>query len=237
MKTLKLFQEICGEAAFKNVLLLTSRWEEVPETLGIERERQLREDKWRYMISRGSTSMRFYGTQQTALVIAGHLLEQSNIVLELQKEIIVEHKHLNETRAGSFVDSTLEKRRSKYADDLAKLRKELATPGRHKLEIAASDEKYKDCLQSMEAVVKEQEALKIDIGPKVTEKLKKLRPPEKHGSKWKKGGKVALQILPTAIAVLGMLAGIPTGFGGIEDLFDGNSNDENDNVTALFDDQ
>jgi len=223
--------------AFKNVVLLTSRWEDIAENLGIERERQLREDKWRHMIRRGSTPMRFYGTEQTALVIASHLLEQSNVVLELQREIGVERKHLNQTRAGSFIDSALEEKRSKYKDDLARLREELTRPGRHELVDTAVDERYKNCLHNLEVVVKEQEALKVDINPEVTEKLEKLRPKEKHRSKWKKGGKVALQILPTAIAVLGMLAGIPTGFGGIEDLLDGNGNDStNDNVSALFDD-
>lgn len=108
VRNLELFQKICGDLAFKNVVLLTSRWEEITdEALGIERESQYREEKWRSMIEKGSTMIRFYGTEQSAFGMASYLFQKSNVMLEIQKEIVVEHKLLDETSAGSLVNSSL----------------------------------------------------------------------------------------------------------------------------------
>ncbi|KAH0368177.1 hypothetical protein KCU65_g4235, partial [Aureobasidium melanogenum] len=41
MKTLQIFQRICGETALTNVLLVTTRWSEIEESLGASREQDL----------------------------------------------------------------------------------------------------------------------------------------------------------------------------------------------------
>lgn len=187
VKNLELFQKICGDLALKNVVLVTSGWDEIDEDRGMERERQYREDIWSSMIRKGSKMMRFYGTEDSAGVIASYLLEQSNVMLQLQKEVLVEHKRLDETSAGSFAKSSLERSNKKPED-----------------------------------IIAEQTKLEIDIEARVAKRLEKLKATDKHPSKWKKSGKIALAIMPTAIAALGMLAGIPTGFGGLDDLLTGN---------------
>ncbi|KAF3039397.1 gTPase, IMAP member 8 [Didymella heteroderae] len=46
VKTFEIFKKICGHEALKNVLLVTSRWHEIDEATGADRERQLKEKFW-----------------------------------------------------------------------------------------------------------------------------------------------------------------------------------------------
>ena len=74
VKTLNIFQKICGKHALKNVLLVTTRWHEVDESLGAKRERELRDQFWKYMLSNQSTMIRYHGDHDSAVTIASQLL-------------------------------------------------------------------------------------------------------------------------------------------------------------------
>ncbi|KAF9874991.1 hypothetical protein CkaCkLH20_07685 [Colletotrichum karsti] len=128
VKTLEIFKRICGDEALKNVLLITSRWDKVDEATGADRERQLREDFWAYMLGHGSCMSRFHGDRTSAISLASQLLVKETVVLRLQHEIINEGKTLNMTAAGAFVDNSLEnahKDSLKQRESLQKHREEL----------------------------------------------------------------------------------------------------------------
>jgi hypothetical protein len=129
MNALRIFRKICGEQALSNVLLVTTRWGEVDESIGAQREKELRQDFWACMES--CPMYRFFGDKGSAMGIVSQLLGKANIVLEIQRELVEEQMPLNETSAGSAV-----------SHDIAELKQQLQQDpqGRAKLDLAAEDE-------------------------------------------------------------------------------------------------
>ncbi|KAI6101842.1 hypothetical protein F5141DRAFT_1136077 [Pisolithus sp. B1] len=68
-----MFKELCGKDNFKNVLLVTTMWDEVAEEAGSAREQELHADFWQAMIALGSTIHRFEGTTESAWKIIDSL--------------------------------------------------------------------------------------------------------------------------------------------------------------------
>ena len=202
IKTFEVFKKICGEDALKNVLLVTSRWNEVDATLGADRERQLREKFWAFMIGRGSNISRFHGDEDSAQVLASQLLCKDPIVLELQRELVDEGKNLDETVAGSFVSGDLDRLKKKYEQELADLEK-------LKQELRDSDRKMKRDIQRqmaeeqarLQATYADQVSLQRPVGKEVQKEIGKKR------SMITK----ALPFLPVAVSILGAFVGIPPG--------------------------
>jgi hypothetical protein len=42
LKNLRMFEKLCGKNALRNIILITTMWDEVDEALGLQREKQLR---------------------------------------------------------------------------------------------------------------------------------------------------------------------------------------------------
>ena len=201
VKTFEICQRICGDAALENVLLVTSRWFEVDPGLGSDRERQLRDKFWAYMLNKGSQMSRFHGDRDSAIALVSQLLSKDVVVLELQKELVDGQKHLDDTVAGSFVSDNLEHLKSKCQEELSaleKLRKELnddrAILRQYRQDIAAEKAR-------LEEVNEQQVSLHRPIGAEVDEEIKtgKFR------------FRSLLQFVPTVVSILGMFVGIPPG--------------------------
>ncbi|KAG0694750.1 hypothetical protein DFH29DRAFT_307812 [Suillus ampliporus] len=72
----------------KNVVLVTTRWEDLRRNSdGVKRETDLLTKYWRTMLEKGSTSARFTKTHDSAWQIADHIqhgkIDESSICLEL----------------------------------------------------------------------------------------------------------------------------------------------------------
>ncbi|KAK0917558.1 hypothetical protein LTR29_018323, partial [Friedmanniomyces endolithicus] len=65
--------------------------------------------------------MRYHGDEDSAVAIASQLLNNSTIVLELQRELVDESKKLSDTAAGSFVNDNIEELKQKYEAELQTL--------------------------------------------------------------------------------------------------------------------
>ncbi|KAI3317399.1 hypothetical protein HD806DRAFT_550471 [Xylariaceae sp. AK1471] len=62
LSSMVLFQELCGDHAFKNVILLTTFWDlQDDKSIGARRQQELRDDFWSEMISKGSQVRQFDG--------------------------------------------------------------------------------------------------------------------------------------------------------------------------------
>lgn len=121
VKTFEVFQRICGEEAMSNVLLVTSRWDDVDPATGADRERQLREQFWAYMLGRGSVMTRFYGDRNNAVTVASQLLVKDSVVLALQREMVDERRQLSDTAAGAYVSDAIDRDRAAHEKELRSL--------------------------------------------------------------------------------------------------------------------
>jgi flagellar biosynthesis GTPase FlhF len=203
VKTFEIFKKVCGDTALKNVLLITSRWNEVKQSTGADRERQLKEKFWAYMLARGSNMSRFHGDRDSAISLISQLLCKDDVVLELQKELVDQGKRLDETVAGSYVSDTLDKLKEKYEEELASLE-------RLKRDLLENEQSMKRQIQKdweaeqarLRQVREEKQALQRPIGSEVRQQIQTK----------KSGLSKVLPFLPMALGILGSFVGIPPEF-------------------------
>jgi hypothetical protein len=100
-KSFQIFQNICGEAFLKNVILVTTMWNEVssPEE-GEKRECQLAENFWKDILSRKATMARYDGKQESGYKILERLLKTPPATPAFQQELAIDNLQLGETTAG-----------------------------------------------------------------------------------------------------------------------------------------
>ncbi|KAG9604379.1 hypothetical protein KCU77_g1209, partial [Aureobasidium melanogenum] len=123
LRNIHMFQKLCGENGLKNVILATTMWDKAkndPEREGefITREKELTEDFWVRMIERGSQVRRYWNDRGTAEDLIRELVRHKPVALDIQSELVDEHKDLVDTAAGSFIDEGLEKLHKKYQEEL-----------------------------------------------------------------------------------------------------------------------
>jgi len=203
-KTFEIFKKICGEKPLKNVLLVTSRWTDgVDEKLGSQREGELKENFWAYMLDKGSNMSRFYGDHDSAVMLVSQLLIKDSVVLELQRDLVDRGKQLNETAAGAYVNDNLEDLKTEYRKELASLEKlredlilEQDRTRRRRIQKDLEREKA-----HLEEASQQQVSLRRRIGDEVREGIKQKRSMPQILSK----------VLPTVLDILGAFVGIPPG--------------------------
>ncbi|KAH7161173.1 hypothetical protein EDB81DRAFT_924557 [Dactylonectria macrodidyma] len=91
MRNLTMFRNLCGDNAFKNVILATTFWGELQDKeKGEAREQELLNTSERrgYITSKGSRTRRFLNTKESALSIIGDLVDLPAVTLQIQDEIV-----------------------------------------------------------------------------------------------------------------------------------------------------
>ena len=106
IKYLKMFQNLCGNEALKNVVIVTTMWDEVEEEEGSNRETELFTTYLKAMIESGCHTSRFYNDVESAWDIVSHFQDARCSVL-LQRELVDLHLQLKETSAGRTLFSFL----------------------------------------------------------------------------------------------------------------------------------
>lgn len=105
LRNLAVFQDLCGNDNLKNVVLVTTMWDEVEDqSVGSKREQELLSSFWKGMIGFGSRNCRYEGTRESAWEIIDLLdLEGSRrrpTPLQIQREMVDRKLPLHETTAA-----------------------------------------------------------------------------------------------------------------------------------------
>lgn len=127
MRNLTMFRNLCGDNAFKNVILATTFWDELQDKgKGEDREKQLLENSewWGYMASKGSRTRRFLNTKESALSIIGDLVDLPAVTLQIQDEIVDQGLGVDQTTAGEALNKELLELRAAYQAQLDSIRQE-----------------------------------------------------------------------------------------------------------------
>jgi len=125
MRNLKMFRELCGTNPLRNVVLVTSFWDQVERAVGERREAELKEtpDFWGAMIEKGSRISRFRG-RDSALSIVLELASQTPLPLSIQQEMVEQGKPLIETAAGIVVNEELARLEASHRKEREDLQRE-----------------------------------------------------------------------------------------------------------------
>lgn len=100
IRNLDMFQNLCGNDALSNVSFVTTHWDQLKDiNVGVRNEEELRNKYWSTFLLGGSTMYRFEYTCSSAWNIINSLPMERR-AMQIQKEMVDQHKSLWETAAG-----------------------------------------------------------------------------------------------------------------------------------------
>jgi len=125
----QMFQRLCGEHTFKNIVLVTTMWDQLTDRMvGVARDQELRNDFWSIMEEQGSQITKFDGSRDQAESIVLQLLGKPPITLQLQHELVDRGLPLDQTSAGQPLAASLEARLREATIDTERLNGQLHHP-------------------------------------------------------------------------------------------------------------
>ena len=122
-RNLDMFHQLCGDKALARVVLGTTNWGEVDETVAQKREEQLAKTFWNTMTASGSKFLRFDRTETSARAFLDAILGQLKLdgnddnVLQIQNEIVDLERRIPETAAGKELRYTLKQLLEKQKEE------------------------------------------------------------------------------------------------------------------------
>ncbi|KAI8634780.1 hypothetical protein F5Y19DRAFT_124749 [Xylariaceae sp. FL1651] len=125
---LAMFRKLCGDESLNKVMLVTTRWDEVPEVTAVNREKQLMDvDKFGgYMVKRGSVMRRHYNTVFTARSIVDELAGAGGeVILAIQDEMVNQKRDLSQTSAGQEIQGEIAAEKAKWTAARAELERDM----------------------------------------------------------------------------------------------------------------
>ncbi|KAJ3873810.1 lipoxygenase [Lentinula edodes] len=126
-RNLKMFQNLCGPSAYRNIVVLTTFWDRVSAEEGLMREEQLKFTFFSNIVAGGARFMRHDRTAQSAREVIAHILTLSPTDVQIQEEIRVDGKGLEETAAGLVHREEVERVLEKHRQEIASLGKEISS--------------------------------------------------------------------------------------------------------------
>ena len=127
IRALHLFQRICGEDNYKNVILATTFWNKIEHCKqeGIDREERLlaNEGFWKLMKEKGATPMRLGQNYKEILPALMAMAEKPTMTLEIQQELR-NGLELEQTMAGLFINKDSEEFQKEQEMKTAKLQED-----------------------------------------------------------------------------------------------------------------
>jgi len=173
LKNLRMFEQLCGKNALRNILLTTTMWDLVEEREGLDRQRELVKEYWLPMIKQGSRAVKFEKTKESGWKIIEDFLQEGNekATVLLQEEMVDMKKKLKATKAGQELYGRLDVLVGKQQDLIGRIRKELLgqkDPG----VLEALQREYNELQEQLERTVKDLKALKLSPGKRLLRIIK-----------------------------------------------------------------
>jgi primosomal protein N' len=160
-RNFKIFRELCGEANLKNVILVTNMWGDVSSDVGEARERELISDFLKPALDKGAQMIRHHNTEQSAHEVIRRIMNNHPVVLQIQHELVDEHKDIASTSAGEAVDAALAEEKRRHDAEVKRAQEEMERAVREKAEETRRrvEEETKRQEEEMRRVREEQERI------------------------------------------------------------------------------
>ncbi|KAI6127582.1 hypothetical protein EDD16DRAFT_246347 [Pisolithus croceorrhizus] len=128
---LRMFHKLCGENSLKNVAIITTMWDKVTEKEGRQREQELRtgHNLFKPLLEKGAVMERYDRSRQSASNVINYLLGKESTTVQIVRELVEEHKPLEETAAGAelrgIINALLEKHKVEICEMQEKMKSEV----------------------------------------------------------------------------------------------------------------
>ncbi|OCH89845.1 hypothetical protein OBBRIDRAFT_793907 [Obba rivulosa] len=143
-RNFSMFQRLCGVDALRNVVIATTRWEEVDVKTGAERQDELATKTvfFKPVLDEGAKMLRHDNGLESAQAIIRCFLRNQPKALLIQKEMVDEDKPLSETEAGRELQRDIRAQMEKHDKKMQELREEMQEAvGEHDEELRAELDK------------------------------------------------------------------------------------------------
>ncbi|KAL8881646.1 MAG: hypothetical protein Q9198_001182 [Flavoplaca austrocitrina] len=121
LRNLTLLKNVCGEAAYNHLALVTTKWEcfgDGDRDIALQREIELENNWWGEIRNRGSITVRHRGTADSARDVVGRVLVQysnhGRFLLRIHEEMIVQGLKLEDTSAGKELTKDVRQVQAQY---------------------------------------------------------------------------------------------------------------------------
>ncbi|KAG6864616.1 hypothetical protein C0991_008264 [Blastosporella zonata] len=148
-RNFEVFEKLCGQAASRKVVLVTSMWDQVSQAKGQEREQELKNEYWKDMIKNGSAVHRGNLDRMAAQDTVDFLLaKEAMYPLQIQKELGDINKTLGDTDAVRHLSVALQALLKSREESAPLLREATADPVLSQL-ILENDTKIRSVLEEI----------------------------------------------------------------------------------------
>ena len=124
-RNFSVFRELCGDTTLKNILLVTNMWGDVTPEDGDDRENELSSDYFESALSKGARMVRHHNTVKSAHDVIRMIMGNHPVVLQIQRELVDEHKAIGDTAAGEVINRELNEQKRRHQAELAKVQVDL----------------------------------------------------------------------------------------------------------------
>ncbi|MCJ1397151.1 hypothetical protein MMC11_000343 [Xylographa trunciseda] len=123
LRSLALLEKLCGSKNFKNILLITTFWNQVSEEVGARREREMLEMEgfWKSMKEQGAKTERMARDYDRFKIALSAMADKPCISLQIQEELH-DGKALEETLAGLSINADARKMKEEHERSLEETR-------------------------------------------------------------------------------------------------------------------
>ena len=122
----RMFQELCGEEAYPNVIIVTNMWGTVTAEDGIAREQELATKAifFKPILDKRAKMLRHDNTKQSAHQIIQNLIDKEPVVLQIQREL-GEGMDITQTAAYKQLDKEMSELSARHQKELEALKEEM----------------------------------------------------------------------------------------------------------------
>jgi len=156
-----MFRELCGDKTLKNVVLVTNMWGEVPRDVGESREDELSSTFFKPVLDKGAQIVRHHNTAQSAQDIIRVIMKNRPVVLQIQRELVDEHKDIVDTAAGEAVNRELNEQIRRHKAEMKTVQQEMMQAMKEKDEETRQEleEETRKLQEQMEKIKKDEEGM------------------------------------------------------------------------------
>ncbi|KAF9645064.1 hypothetical protein BDM02DRAFT_712317 [Thelephora ganbajun] len=140
-RNFRMFRELCGDSTLKNVILVTNMWGEVSPDVGEAREQELVGEFLEPALTKGAQLARHHNTAKSAHDIIRRIMRNRPIPLQIQRELVDEHKDIIDTAAGETINKELKEQIRHHQVELDAVREDM---------LRALEEKDEETRQELE---------------------------------------------------------------------------------------
>ena len=160
-RNFRMFREFCGDEASKNVVLVTNMWGEVSPKDGQDRENKASSKLFKPVLEKGAQMARNLNTADSAHNIIRMTMKNNPMVLQVQRELVDEHKSIVDTAAGEVVKRELNALIRKYQAEMEQVREEMlqATKDRDEVTRRELEDERRRMQERVERMKKESEEM------------------------------------------------------------------------------